>query len=73
MHIHHIALWTTRLEELKDFYITYFKGTGNEKYINPLKGFESYLVSFVENIDKFSRVVSVLVAERFHLFDHRTC
>lgn len=46
MHIHHIALWTTRLEELKDFYITYFKGTGNEKYINPLKGFESYLVSF---------------------------
>ena len=41
MHIHHIALWTTRLEELKDFYITYFKGTGNEKYINPLKGFES--------------------------------
>ena len=38
MHIHHIALWTTRLEELKDFYITYFKGTGNEKYINPLKG-----------------------------------
>ena len=48
MHIHHIALWTTRLEELKDFYITYFKGTGNEKYINPLKGFESYLVSFDE-------------------------
>ena len=45
MHIHHIALWTTRLEELKDFYITYFKGTGNE---NPLKGFESYLVSFDE-------------------------
>lgn len=48
MHIHHIALWTTRLEELKDFYITYFKGTGNEKYTNPLKGFESYLVSFDE-------------------------
>ena len=45
MHIHHIALWTTQLEELKDFYITYFKGTGNEKYINPLKGFESYLVT----------------------------
>ncbi len=48
MRIHHIALWTTRLEELKDFYITYFKGTGNEKYTNPLKGFESYLVSFDE-------------------------
>lgn len=48
MHIHHIALWTTRLEELKDFYITYFHGTANEKYVNPAKGFESYLVSFEE-------------------------
>lgn len=48
MYIHHIALWTTQLEELKNFYITYFKGTGNEKYINLVKGFESYLISFGE-------------------------
>ncbi|WP_373136974.1 VOC family protein [Bacteroides fragilis] len=40
MHISHIAIWTTRLEELRNFYITYFNGTSNEKYINPKKGFE---------------------------------
>ena len=46
MYIHHIALWTTRLEELRQFYITYFNGTSNEKYVNPAQGFESYLISF---------------------------
>ena len=30
MYIHHIALWTTQLEELRQFYITYFNGTSNE-------------------------------------------
>lgn len=46
MKIHHIAIWTFRLEELKDFYVHYFNGTSNEKYVNPQKGFESYFVSF---------------------------
>ncbi len=35
MHISHIAIWSTHLEELKNFYITYFNGTSHEKYINP--------------------------------------
>lgn len=35
MKIHHIAIWTFRLEELREFYIRYFNGTSNEKYINP--------------------------------------
>lgn len=48
MHIHHIALWTMQLEELKNFYVTYFKGSSNDKYTNPKKGFESYLISFDE-------------------------
>lgn len=48
MHIHHIALWTTQLEELRQFYITYFNGTSNKKYTNSMKGFESYLISFDE-------------------------
>ena len=26
MRIHHIAIWTFRLEEMKEFYIRYFKG-----------------------------------------------
>ena len=46
MKIHHIAIWTFRLEELREFYIRYFNGTSNEKYINPKKGFESYFIYF---------------------------
>ncbi len=38
MRIHHIAIWTFRLEEMKEFYVRYFKGTSNEKYVNPKKG-----------------------------------
>lgn len=48
MTIHHLAIWTFRLEELKTFYTTYFKGKSNEKYINPQKGFESYLFLLTE-------------------------
>ncbi len=46
MKIHHLALWTFRLEKLKEFYTTYFHGKSNEKYVNPKKGFESYFISF---------------------------
>lgn len=46
MNINHIAIWTTRLEELREFYIKYFNGTSNEKYTNPKKGFESYFIKF---------------------------
>ena len=31
MKIHHIAIWTFRLEEMKEFYTRYFKGTSNDK------------------------------------------
>lgn len=51
MKIHHIAIWTFRLEEMKEFYTRYFKGVSNEKYVNPLKGFESYFLSFEEGTD----------------------
>jgi len=46
MKITHIALWTEKLEELRTFYLTYFKGKSNEKYTNSKKGFESYFISF---------------------------
>lgn len=46
MKIHHIAIWTFRLEKMKEFYTHYFKGTSNEKYVNPKKGFESYFIRF---------------------------
>ena len=45
MKLHHIAIWTFRLEELKEFYVRFFGGKSNEKYINPKKGFESYFIS----------------------------
>jgi catechol 2,3-dioxygenase-like lactoylglutathione lyase family enzyme len=37
MKLHHIAIWTFRLEELKEFYVRFFGGKSNEKYINPRK------------------------------------
>ena len=46
MEIAHIAIWTERLEELRDFYVRYFGGVSNDKYTNPDKGFESYFVAF---------------------------
>ena len=48
MSIHHIAIWTFRLEELRDFYTRYFNGKSNEKYTNPRKEFESYFIHFGE-------------------------
>lgn len=44
--IAHIALWTTRPDLLRDFYVRYFGGVSSEKYVNPKKGFESYFVRF---------------------------
>ncbi len=46
MRIDHIAIWTTRLEELKRFYETYFNAKSNDKYTNEEKRFESYFLSF---------------------------
>lgn len=46
MKITHIAIWTKNLEAMREFYIRYFNGVSNEKYVNPLKKFESYFISF---------------------------
>jgi len=50
MNIAHIAIWTNDLEAMKAFYTQYFKGESNEKYINPIKKFESYFISFEKGI-----------------------
>ena len=47
MQLTHIALWTNHLERLRDFYVKYFNGKSNEKYVNSKKGFASYFVSRV--------------------------
>src|SRR5689334_12392768 len=46
MTLEHVAIWTDQLELLKEYYIKYFGGIANEKYINAGKQFESYFISF---------------------------
>ena len=46
MKIDHIAIWTKDLERLKDYYVKYFDGKPNTRYVNPDKQFESYFLSF---------------------------
>ena len=46
MRIEHVAIWTRRLEQLKEFYETYFSAEASGKYVNPQTRFESYFLSF---------------------------
>lgn len=46
MKIEHIAVWVKDLEKTRSFYQKYFGAVSNEKYINPVKNFESYFLSF---------------------------
>ncbi len=46
MILEHVAIWTSKLEDLKNYYTIFFDGISNEKYINPQNNFESYFLSF---------------------------
>ena len=46
MILEHVAIWTDKLEELKDYYVKYYEGTANNKYINEKKQFQSYFLTF---------------------------
>jgi len=46
MRIDHIAIYVKNLERAKDFFVKYFEGHANSKYINENKGFSSYFISF---------------------------
>ena len=46
MRIEHVAIWTQDLEGLKDFYVDFFGGQPNDKYVNARTGFESYFLAF---------------------------
>jgi lactoylglutathione lyase len=50
MTLEHVAIWTTRLEDLKAFYIKYFEAEPNDKYVNAKKGFESYFLRFQSGV-----------------------
>ena len=43
--INHVAVYALDLEKSRDYYVKYFNGISNEKYINN-KGFSSYFVTF---------------------------
>lgn len=44
--IDHLAIWTTDLERMKEFYVKYFDLTCGNRYHNLTKGFTSYFLSF---------------------------
>lgn len=46
MKIEHIAIWTQNLEVMRHFYEHYFSAQSNNKYVNAMKGFNSYFLSF---------------------------
>lgn len=48
MKIDHIAIWVNDLEKEKEFYLKYFECTAGEKYINSVKRFSSYFISFAD-------------------------
>lgn len=50
MILEHVAIWTANLETLKEYYIKYFDGVSNSKYINESKQFHSYFLSFASGV-----------------------
>jgi lactoylglutathione lyase len=46
MRIEHVAIWTRNLELLKSFYEAYFQARADDKYVNRVKRFESYFLTF---------------------------
>lgn len=48
MKTHHIGIYVSQLEEVKDFFTKYFGFIPGEKYHNPQKGFQSYLLTSAE-------------------------
>ena len=46
MKLEHIGIWTKDLEAMRSFYVTHFNMSSNDKYINEVKGFSSYFLTF---------------------------
>jgi lactoylglutathione lyase len=46
MKIDHVAFWVEDLEAMKNFYLQYFDVTCGERYVNPVKQFSSYFITF---------------------------
>lgn len=48
MKIDHIAIWAEDIELMRTFYTKYFNMECGTKYVNPIKNFTSYFLSFGE-------------------------
>lgn len=46
MKIEHIAMYAVNLEEMRDFFVTYFGAAASDEYQNKDTGFRSYFLSF---------------------------
>ena len=46
MKIEHLAIWTIRLDLMRDFYLDHFACSASAKYFNPVSGFSSYFLTF---------------------------
>ncbi|ACU61792.1 VOC family protein [Chitinophaga pinensis] len=46
MKIDHVAFWVEDLEAMRYFYLTHFEATCGERYMNPVKKFYSYFITF---------------------------
>ena len=49
MKIGHIAVWSTDIERLRQFYETFFAAKAGERYENVTRGFASYFLSFPDS------------------------
>ena len=67
MKIEHVAIWTMRLEELKEFYGTYFGAqAAAPKYVNPKRQFESYFLTFPDGGARLEVMRIPGLADRHH-------
>jgi lactoylglutathione lyase len=46
MRLRHVGIWTQDLDEMLNFYVTYFACSHGEKYVDRTSGFESYFLFF---------------------------
>lgn len=49
MKIEHLAIWVDDIEGMRQFYLTYFNLSSNDKYVNPKRNYTSYFLSFGED------------------------
>ena len=72
MKIEHIALWVEDLEIMKSFYEKYFGAVSSEIYINSLKQFQSYFLSFPDGDCRIELMQRPDIAKSTHDYEKQT-